>query len=661
MLRVENGLENCNLLGITKLGSTSNLSMSRTSSISNFLSPKPETDHSSFAKSTASDIKDMKVHNSKVNETSHPSGKEAASEAESKNGLSPQTLGTKLRMLASLGGNNTPSKHTRGASVDKSVVRSSIHSPALSRVGSNEVLAGSRAASRFNSNESVNNNRDAGHKHSKEASMGKKGLINKNAESSTPPLSNQLSVEKSKQNKTTLKDIGRVKARAKTLDKKRSDNQSSIQLTSQSTKNFTMKSFLQRPLIMGSGNILDSNLNLNNESTFTKEAAPKPTSSKTEKTLPSQTSSSKLKTLADLNARPREKTLPSQTSSSKLKTLADLNARPRRPSIVIEPPGEITIEVPKEQSKDQSKETKESKGKKSSGLGFMAVLKAKKLLSAKKNKAAEKGTLAGTPAAEGKSKDLDVAEAKPRESTFLQRLRASSAAAKDATKEKEVEIKTQIVYKSIPLTNNEIATKFIKVFPKLDPEKRQKLLLEIIGDCDPQDMRFLNSKLPMFHRDFFALLDPKIVYNILEYISPKDLVTAAHVSKTWNRILMSQDTWYALYASMGLLSMARNFYIVDGSVIANANLFSSISNWVLGIFSYRNFQAHYLGILCMSFDGKTIATGSSDTTCKVFNIKNGSTLRTFLGHEGPVLCVQHDNDKVVTGKQKDYHLTFREF
>jgi WD40 repeat protein len=51
----------------------------------------------------------------------------------------------------------------------------------------------------------------------------------------------------------------------------------------------------------------------------------------------------------------------------------------------------------------------------------------------------------------------------------------------------------------------------------------------------------------------------------------------------------------------------------------------------------------------MSFDGKTVATASSDMTAKVFNIRNGALLRTFTGHDGPIHSIQHDSEKVITG------------
>lgn len=91
----------------------------------------------------------------------------------------------------------------------------------------------------------------------------------------------------------------------------------------------------------------------------------------------------------------------------------------------------------------------------------------------------------------------------------------------------------------------------------------------------------LNETIPRFHRDFLSLCSLKTIHRILEYVSPKDLITASGVSKTWNQILNSPELWYALYDSIGLSSMAKVFYIPHGGVVSNVNLFSSTYNWYL--------------------------------------------------------------------------------
>jgi WD40 repeat protein len=125
------------------------------------------------------------------------------------------------------------------------------------------------------------------------------------------------------------------------------------------------------------------------------------------------------------------------------------------------------------------------------------------------------------------------------------------------------------------------------------------------------------------------------------------MVTISTVCKSWRELMMSKDTWFALYTSIGLRSMAPVFYIPDGTAYQNSKRFFSYGNWAHGIFTYREFQAHPLGILCMWFDGKYLATGSSDRTCRVFQIKNSQCIRSFEGHEEAVQAIQFDDEKVI--------------
>lgn len=198
-------------------------------------------------------------------------------------------------------------------------------------------------------------------------------------------------------------------------------------------------------------------------------------------------------------------------------------------------------------------------------------------------------------------------------------------------------------------TEEEIYLKFLSNFPKTTKWNRQTYLLGLLKECDPVDMKFLNLKLPLFHRDFFNLLDKKTAFQILEYIHPRDIVTCSLACTTWAKFFSSKDVWYSLYTSMGLASMASVFHLKNGSVKDNAKKYYSIFNWAHGIFSYRSFQAHSLAVLCMSFDGKTVCTGSSDKSCKLYSIKNGECLRVFEGHDESINAVQHDDQLVVTG------------
>ena len=49
-------------------------------------------------------------------------------------------------------------------------------------------------------------------------------------------------------------------------------------------------------------------------------------------------------------------------------------------------------------------------------------------------------------------------------------------------------------------------------------------------------------------------------------------------------------------------------------------------------------------VYCLEFDSSRIITGSRDRTIKVWSLKTGKCLATFVGHRGSVLCLKFDRD-----------------
>lgn len=93
-------------------------------------------------------------------------------------------------------------------------------------------------------------------------------------------------------------------------------------------------------------------------------------------------------------------------------------------------------------------------------------------------------------------------------------------------------------------------------------------------------------------------------------------------------------------------------YYFDASVPLNENTrkLLTLGNWVKGHFRCITVRAHPLGILAISmFGSKWIATASADKSVKLFDIKTGSSIMSYLGHEFPVTCVYLDELKVVSG------------
>ncbi|KAJ2967832.1 hypothetical protein NQ176_g9478 [Zarea fungicola] len=72
-------------------------------------------------------------------------------------------------------------------------------------------------------------------------------------------------------------------------------------------------------------------------------------------------------------------------------------------------------------------------------------------------------------------------------------------------------------------------------------------------------------------------------------------------------------------------------------------------NWKTGRCTIKTFKGHENGVTCLQFDQNILATGSYDTTIKIWNIETGEVLRTLRGHTGAVRTLQFDDSKLISG------------
>lgn len=72
-------------------------------------------------------------------------------------------------------------------------------------------------------------------------------------------------------------------------------------------------------------------------------------------------------------------------------------------------------------------------------------------------------------------------------------------------------------------------------------------------------------------------------------------------------------------------------------------------NWKTGRCNIRTFKGHENGVTCLQFDQNVLATGSYDTTIKIWNIETGEVLRTLRGHTSTVRTLQFDDGKLISG------------
>ena len=72
-------------------------------------------------------------------------------------------------------------------------------------------------------------------------------------------------------------------------------------------------------------------------------------------------------------------------------------------------------------------------------------------------------------------------------------------------------------------------------------------------------------------------------------------------------------------------------------------------NWKHGRYSTKYFRGHANGVMCLQFDDHVLATGSYDTTIRIWDIETCEELRTLRGHESGIRCLQFDDTKLISG------------
>ena len=73
------------------------------------------------------------------------------------------------------------------------------------------------------------------------------------------------------------------------------------------------------------------------------------------------------------------------------------------------------------------------------------------------------------------------------------------------------------------------------------------------------------------------------------------------------------------------------------------------TNWKHGRFRTRVFRGHTNGVMCLQFDDNVLMTGSYDSTAKIWDVKTGEEIRTLRGHSSGIRCLQFDDSKLMTG------------
>lgn len=73
------------------------------------------------------------------------------------------------------------------------------------------------------------------------------------------------------------------------------------------------------------------------------------------------------------------------------------------------------------------------------------------------------------------------------------------------------------------------------------------------------------------------------------------------------------------------------------------------TNWKYGRHTLKRFRGHTNGVMCLQFDDNILATGSYDSTIKIWDIGTGEEIRTLHGHTSGIRALQFDHMKLISG------------
>jgi F-box/WD-40 domain protein MET30 len=73
------------------------------------------------------------------------------------------------------------------------------------------------------------------------------------------------------------------------------------------------------------------------------------------------------------------------------------------------------------------------------------------------------------------------------------------------------------------------------------------------------------------------------------------------------------------------------------------------TNWKYGRCTTKILRGHSNGVMCIQFDDNILATGSYDSTIRIWDIDTGECLRILRGHSSGVRALQFDDTKLISG------------
>ncbi|XP_061420309.1 F-box/WD repeat-containing protein 7-like [Lethenteron reissneri] len=179
-----------------------------------------------------------------------------------------------------------------------------------------------------------------------------------------------------------------------------------------------------------------------------------------------------------------------------------------------------------------------------------------------------------------------------------------------------------------------------------DDAMRNRFLRWLLPVLDPRQLYFLSTLLAAKnHRDFVALLPESLALRILSFLSPRDLLQAAGVSRAWRRLCDHGSLWFPGCVRLGAVTAldvtsSSSSMSSSSSTRWRAAYWRAVRtrrNWDEGAYRQRLLLSGHVGtVTCVCVRGTSVASGGRDGTVRVWEAPSGRCVAALSGHGGPV-------------------------
>ncbi|KAK2740950.1 hypothetical protein FQN57_005954 [Myotisia sp. PD_48] len=222
---------------------------------------------------------------------------------------------------------------------------------------------------------------------------------------------------------------------------------------------------------------------------------------------------------------------------------------------------------------------------------------------------------------------------------------------------------------------------FWSLFSAAPSNHRNLMLRGIVAQCCFPQLSFLSASVrDLIRIDFLTALPPEISFKILCYLDTSSLCQAAQVSHNWRHLADDDVVWHRMceqHIDRKCKKCGWGLPLLDRKRLRDSkrqmqlraagskdttdkfghrpwkdvymDRFKVGTNWKYGRCTTTIFRGHTNGVMCLQFEDNILATGSYDTTIKIWDTDTGKELRTLRGHQSTIRCLQFDDTKLISG------------